>query len=497
MPQYGELASDRQADVVVIGGGLIGLTAALLLADEDAEVVLLEAGRIGSRTSGSTTGKVTSQHGLLYAELVDRHGRDKAAQYAEANQAAMEQVVDLADSLDIDCELTRSPSFVYSADPAKREVLRQEAEAALSLGLPASFVDAAEVGLPADGAVRFDDQVQLHPTRYLAGIAAAVTDRGAQIFENTRAVEVEETGDLVEVRTERGPVVRARHVVMATLTPMGVTGGYFARTRPSQSHGIALRLPEVAPLGMAISIDSPARSTRPWPGGGPNGLIVVGSGHETGAVDDLESKYQSLIDWVGSTWNFTAEPEYRWSAQDFSTPDLLPYVGRSSGSKAILVATGMHKWGLTNGTAAAGLLRDLVTGRTNPWQDLYDAGRIGDARAVASLVKDNLKVGKEFATGHLQRAVGGHLDHVEVGQGGLFDLDGDVVGAYRDPGGQLHAVKPVCTHLGCTLRWNNADTTWDCNCHGSRFAPDGRVLDGPAVKPLEQADNTHRGGGPV
>jgi nitrite reductase/ring-hydroxylating ferredoxin subunit len=181
------------------------------------------------------------------------------------------------------------------------------------------------------------------------------------------------------------------------------------------------------------------------------------------------------------------QPEYRWSAHDYSTPDQLPYVGKAPGSP-ILIATGMHKWGLSNGTVAAGILRDAVLRRDNPWSDLYDAARIGDGHAVAQLVKDNLKVGKEFAGGHLRRVLGHRLDHVEVGEGGLYDLDGKAVGAYRDYDGRLHTVVPVCTHLGCPLRWNQGDATWDCNCHGSRFTPDGAVLDGPATTRLPEPE---------
>jgi glycine/D-amino acid oxidase-like deaminating enzyme/nitrite reductase/ring-hydroxylating ferredoxin subunit len=483
IPQYDALRADTTADVVVIGGGLIGLTTALLLANDGADVVVVEAGRLGSRTSGNTTGKVTSQHGAIYAELLDRHGTDKARLYAEANQAAVSRVAELAELHGIDCELIRTPAYAYSTESGKD--LRREADVAASLGLPAHFVEGLETGLPAAAAVRFDDQVQLHPVLYLAGLAAAVTDSGVRIFERTRAVAVDEKDDAVEMRSEAGPVVRARHAVMATLLPIGLTGAFFARTRPSQSHGIAVRLPVEAPVGMAISVDSPTRSTRPWPGGGPNGLIVVGGDHETGSVEDTAAVYQSLVDWVSSTWNFSAQPEYQWSAQDYSTPDLLPYVGRSPGSTAIFVATGMHKWGLSNGTVAAGILSDLIADRDNRWASLYDAGRIGDPHAVAKLLKDNLKVGKEFATGHLSRALQGGLDHLEVGEGGLFEIDDEMVGAYRDADGKLHTVKPTCTHLGCALAWNNADTTWDCNCHGSRFDPDGEILDGPATRPLD------------
>ncbi|TDD27728.1 FAD-dependent oxidoreductase [Kribbella turkmenica] len=478
LPEYDGIHADKHADVVVVGGGLIGLTTALYLQQEGADVVLLEAGRVGARTSGNTTGKVTSQHSAIYADLLDRHGASKAGRYATANQAAVDEVAALADRLGIDCELVRTPAFVYST--RADSPLRREADVAAALGLPARFVDPGELGLPVKAAevVRFDDQVQLHPARYLAGLAAAFTQAGGRIFENSRVNELNTDHDIQAV-TARGPLVRANHAVVATLLPIGLTGGYFARTRPSRSCGIAVRLPVEAPSGMAISVDSPVRSTRPWPGGGRTGLIVVGSDEEA----DAETTYQGLVDWVGSTWDFEVVPEYRWSAHDYSTPDLLPFVGKAPGTP-LLVATGMDKWGLTNGTVAAGILRDLVLDRENPAAGVYDAGRIGDVQAVAKLVKDNLHVGKEFAAGHLGRLKGG-ADHLEVGQGGLLTRDdGSTVGAYRDHDGELHTVDPVCTHLGCPLRWNQADTTWDCNCHGSRFGYTGEVLDGPTTKPL-------------
>ncbi|MEU4192371.1 FAD-dependent oxidoreductase [Kribbella sp. NPDC026611] len=478
MPQYDVLPADRDAEVLVVGGGLIGLTTALYLQQEGLAVVLLEGGRIGGRTSGNTTGKVTSQHGALYADLLQRHGHEKALQYATANQRAVDDVEQLVQRLGIDCELRRTPSFVYSTDAAK---LQREADAAEQLGLPAHLVGPEELDFPVDAAaaVRFDDQVLLHPARYLAGLADAFTQAGGQIFEQTRVTKLDGT----EAHTATGSRVRAEHTVVATLLPIGILGGYFARTRPNQSHGIAVQLPVQAPTTMTISADDPVHSTRPWPGGGPSGLIVVGGGHETGANEDTDAAYQGLVDWVNEVWDAKVQPEYRWSAEDYSTPDQLPYVGKAPGSP-VLVATGMHKWGLTNGTVAAGILRDTILDRPNASSELYAAGRIGDAHAVAKLVTDNLKVGKEFATGHLRRFLAHGLDHLEVGEGGLFNLDGTTVGGYCDHDGTLHTVVPVCTHLGCPLRWNQADTTWDCNCHGSRFSPTGAVLDGPATTPL-------------
>jgi nitrite reductase/ring-hydroxylating ferredoxin subunit len=243
---------------------------------------------------------------------------------------------------------------------------------------------------------------------------------------------------------------------------------------------------------MAISIDDAVRSTRPWPGGGPNGLIVVGSGSESTSPSDADANaradtpadHQALLDWTRSTWNTNAiDVEYQWSAHDYATPDHLPYVGRTPGSDRILVATGMNKWGLTNGTVAAELLRDLATGRNNPYQPIYRATRIGGPAEIAAVIKDNVAVAKDLTTGHLTRLTGG-ADHLEIGEGGLLETDDGTVGAYRDHDGHLHTVKPVCTHLGCAVTWNQADTTWDCSCHGSRFTPDGTVLDGPATNAL-------------
>lgn len=492
LPRRGQAQGRITADLAVVGGGLIGLTTGLLAARDGMEVVLLEAGRLGRGTTGHTTGKVTSQHGLLYDELANRHGQDRARAYAQANQAGVERVADLVAALGIDCELERCASYVYTNDADKAAALSREAEAAEALGLPARLCDAAEVGLPAESAVCFDDQLQLHPIRYLAGLAAELTRTGGRIFEDSRVVDLTEDGHdetSVVLTTDGGATVRARSVVIATLLPIGLTGGYFARTRPSRSYGIAVRLSSPVPRGMTISVDSPTRSTRAWPAGGPSGLIVVGNGHETGAHEDTEARYQGLVDWVASVWNSAPDSvEYRWSAQDYLSTDRVPYVGRVPGSKATLVATGMQKWGLSNGTAAASILADLLAGRDNAWSGTFDAGRIGDAEAVAKLVTDNLKVGKDFVSGHLSRIISGGADHLGVGEGGLYDADGHTVGGYRDTEGRLHTIKPVCTHLGCPLNWNPAEASWDCSCHGSRFDPDGRILDGPAVSPLDRAD---------
>ncbi|MFE1467086.1 FAD-dependent oxidoreductase [Nocardiopsis dassonvillei] len=487
-PEFPRLSQDVEVDVAVVGGGIVGLTTALLARRAGAgSVAVLEAGRLGQGTTGHTTGKVTSQHGLVYAGLIDRYGQDLARVYADANQAGVELVAELAGEYGIDCDLTRAPAVAYTRDPAQRRTLEEEAAAAQRLRLPASLVETTDLPFGIEAAVRFDQQLHFHSGRYVAGLAEALSAAGGQVFEHTRVLEVEEERDgTVRVRTDDA-TVRASSVVVATLLPINMIGGYFARTRPFRSFGLAARLHGPAPQEMAISIDSPSRSTRPWPDRGPNGLIVVGGGHETGTGQDTQALWDDLEQWTRSTFDVDAV-EYRWSGQDYTTADQVPYIGRSSMNDRILVATGFNKWGLSNGTAAAVILSDLLQGRDNPWLAMFDATRVGDAKAVGRLIKDNLKVGADMVGGHLGRLYPHHARHLDRGQGGVVEVDGDSVGAYRDERGGLHAVSLNCTHLGCRLAWNAAETSWDCPCHGSRYDTDGSVLNGPAVKPLPTVD---------
>lgn len=480
--RYDPLLSDSSVDVAVVGGGLVGLTTALLAQRDGARVVVLEGARIGGGTTGHTTGKVTSQHSLIYADLIRRHGEDNARRYAEANQAGVEKVASLAEELGIDCELTRAAAYAYTTDPEQRERIEAEVDAAKRLGLPASLSSEVDLPFQVEAAVRFEDQIHFHPGKYIAGLARALVDGGGAIYESTRVTDIEEQRDRsVQLTTTKG-TVHADQVVVASLIPPGLVGGYFAKTRPNCSYGLALRLNGAAPRSMAISVDPPTRSTRPWQ---EDGLIVVGNGHEVGDGEDTESKYRDLEDWARRTFDVKSL-DYRWSAQDYSTPDHVPYVGRSPLSHMVLVATGFQKWGLSNGTAAAMMLADLLAARENDWLSVFDASRIGDARAVGRLIKDNLKVGTELVGGRLNRPEPVPIEDLEPDQGGIVELERETVGGYRDAEGSLHAVKLTCSHLGCPLHWNNAEHSWDCRCHGSRFDVDGSVLNGPATQPLKR-----------
>lgn len=478
---YPPLVSTPRPDVVVIGAGITGLTAALFLLRRGMSVAVIEARHIAAGTTGHTTGKVTSQHGLIYHDLIERHGKPAAQDYADANQWAIGFISEVAMQIGPEAEFRRAPAFVYTCEPDRRHLLEAEHAAATSLGLPSELTDESEVSFGFDMAVRFSDQAHIHPGRYSAGLARMVQTEGGIIFESTRALGVKETGGGAIVSTDRGDV-ETGEVVVATLLPVVDRGGFFAKTRPVRGYGLAVRLHETPPEGMYLSVDAPTRSFRPW---GDRGLIVVGEGHPTGSADATPRRWGDLEQWTRDHFD-VAKFDYRWSAQDYAPIDGLPYVGRSPRSRHLSVATGFNKWGLTNGTAAGRMLADSIAGEPNPWLSTFAAARLPDRRGVARALIDNTKVGIEFITGHAARFRAPHIRELEEGQGGMVDVGDSTVGAYRDPAGGLHVVSLTCTHLACTVQWNDAEVTWDCPCHGSRFSTSGDVLEGPATQPLQR-----------
>jgi glycine/D-amino acid oxidase-like deaminating enzyme/nitrite reductase/ring-hydroxylating ferredoxin subunit len=476
------LDGDVRADVAVIGGGIVGVTTALLLQEAGARVVLLEANRIGHGVTGHTTAKVSSQHGMIYSRLISAVGEDGARTYGEANEAALDWIAGRVERDSIDCDFRRRPSFAYvSSNSSQAE---DEAQAALDAGLPARFSETTPLPFEVAAAVRFDDQGEFHPHKYLLALAAQLD---GDVYERTQAVQVH-TGDDCVVETPGGRVTAGR-VVVATHYPFLDRSLAFARVHPQRSYAILCRIAGRPPEGMFISGDSPTRSVRGVPLDGDELLLVGGEGHRTGSGGDTEERYRRLEEFAREHWD-VERVEYRWSAQDGTTVDTVPYVGAlTPRSDRILMATGFAKWGITGGTAAALILSDLVGGRENPWASLFDPWRLelsAVPRALPRLIKDNAEIAAHFVGDRLTTPGRRALEDLPPGEADIVRHDGHKLAAYRDEDGTVTAVSPTCTHLGCQVSWNRAERSWDCPCHGSRFAPDGSVLEGPAVRPLER-----------
>jgi glycine/D-amino acid oxidase-like deaminating enzyme/nitrite reductase/ring-hydroxylating ferredoxin subunit len=484
---YEPLPGDVSTDVCVIGGGITGLTAALLLKRGGRRVVLLEMDRVGNGVTGYTTGKVTALHGMHYAHVRSRFGEDGARDYAAANQAALELIAGLVRDGDVDCDFRRKPNYVYSEDESERDDLREEAAAATAAGLAAEYTQETDLPWAVAGAVRAPDQAEFHARHYLLHLAGLVHGDGSFINERTRVVGVDD-GEPCRVVTDRGEVTAA-DVVVATHYPMLDRGLFFARLSPERSYALACRVAGPVPQGMYISTESPAHSVRSAPLDGDELLIVGGEAHKTGQGGDTAERYARLEAWARERFEIS-EVLYRWSAQDAMPADGVPYVGLVSPvSKHVWTGSGYRKWGLTNGTAAAMMLTDAIEGRENPWAATFDANRLKPVAAGPTLVKENVNVGAHFVADRLTPPDAESLDALLPGEGGIVVVDGDRSAAYRDEDGTVHALSPTCTHLGCHVTWNRAERTWDCPCHGSRFdAVDGHVIQGPAVHDLERRE---------
>ncbi|MEO6712987.1 MAG: FAD-dependent oxidoreductase, partial [Mycobacteriales bacterium] len=351
-------------------------------------------------------------------------------------------------------------------------------------GLPATFVTDSTLPYGFAAAIRAEGQAQFHPRKYLLHIAAGLPGDGCDIYERTRVTGVDE-GSPCTVTTEGGTVV-ADHVIVATHFPILDRALLFSRLEPHRDVVVAAPIdPAQAPDGMYISTESNTRSVRTAPyGDGRRLLIVTGEPWKPGHETDVESRYQALANWA--TERFAVEEfTHRWSTQDNTTTDRVPYIGLLHiGAKNTYVATGFGGWGMTNGTLSGLILADLVTGIENPWASLYDPRRIKPVAEAKRFASANFDVAKRFIGDRLKTSYTDSLDDVAVGEGAIVRIDGEKVAVHRDDEGELHAVSAVCTHLGCIVAFNNAEKSWDCPCHGSRFDADGAVVQGPANTPL-------------
>ncbi|HET6551893.1 MAG TPA: FAD-binding oxidoreductase, partial [Solirubrobacter sp.] len=380
-PAFDRLDEDLTADVAVIGGGIVGVTTALLLHEAGARVVLVEAGRIGHGVTGHTTAKVSSQHGLIYERLRSAHGAEAARLYGAANEEALAWIAARVSEDGIACGFRRRPSYAYVTSGRTRSSVEAEAAAAAAAGLPASLVEDTPLPYEVAGAVRFGDQAEFDPYRYLVALVQQLP--AGAVFEHTRAVQA---GDIV--RTPGGRIT-AEHVVLATHYPFTDRSLTFARAHPQRSYAIVCRIAGEPPDGMFISADGPTRSVRAVRVGRSERLLVGGEGHRTGTGGDTEQRYQRLEAFAREHWDVRSV-DYRWSAQDPITVDGLPYIGRLTPFEPrMLMATGFAKWGITNGTAAALLISDLVLGRENPYARLFDPNRLSLRSSAVKFVREN------------------------------------------------------------------------------------------------------------
>ncbi|HTG32960.1 MAG TPA: FAD-dependent oxidoreductase [Thermoanaerobaculia bacterium] len=477
-PEYPALDGDARVDVAIVGAGITGLTAARLLVREGKRVAVLDQGRVGGGTTGGTTAHVTQVPDLRYRELRSKWGLEDLRTVVDSSRAALERIASFVEEDVIDCDFVRIPAYLYTELPDELSSLEEEAETAREAGMAATLVREVPLPFPVAAVVRYEDQARFHPLKYLASLARTVHLNGGRIYEGTRVLEVE-AGEPCRVRTERGTVV-ADTVLFATHTPAGFSLLH-AELEPYRSYvmGVKLRGGE-PPEGLFFDTADPYNYTRRQ----GDLLIVGGKDHKTGEDHKPEESYRALEEYVRQRWEVESI-DYRWSAQFYDPPDGLPMIGRAVTSKHVFLATGYSGTGMVFGTLGGMLLADFALRRENPWAQVYRPSRIKPLAAGPQVVKMTIESGVAFVKDRFTIPKIEGVSEIPVGEGRVVEIGGERAAVYRDESGAVRAVSPVCTHAGCLVHWNSAEKSWDCPCHGSRFATDGGVLEGPAVKGLE------------
>ncbi len=419
LPEYKSISGDIKTDVAIIGGGLAGILTAYFLKHKGIDCVLLEKKRICGGTTGNTTAKITYQHGLIYSEILKQSGKDIAKGYLNANIKAFDLYKKLCS--DIECDYEIKDNFVYSED---REKLEKEMLALSDIGFSAELIDSPNIPLSSSGAVKFSNQAQFHPLKFINGII-----KGLDIYENTFVTDIDKT----TVITDKGNV-KAKKVIITTHFPfIDKHGFYFIKLYQHRSYVIALKNCEI-PDGMYVSDSKSGFSFR----GYKDYLILGGGGHRTGKKG---GNYGEIEKFIKENYK-NAKIEYKWSAQDCISLDSMPYIGYYSKlTENLYTSTGFNKWGMTGAMVSAQILSDMISGKDNGYTEVFKTDR--------SILRPQLFVnGFESVTNIL------------------------------NPFGKR------CPHLGCSLNWNKTEHSWDCPCHGSRFSEKGEILENPANRNL-------------
>ncbi len=423
------LSGQHKADVVVVGGGLAGILTAYLLHEKGAHVIVLEADRIGSGQSGNTTAKITMQHGDIYHKLKKKYGSDRAKGYAKANERAIWDYKQLIRQEHIDCDFKESDAYIYTTDDQGK--LEREQQALEELGIPCQYTTRTTLPFPVTGALKMEHQAHFHPLKFLQYIATPL-----EIYEQSRVLSVESG----RVLTAAGSV-QAEHIVLATHYPFLITPGYyFTKLHQERSYVTALRQTQGVD-GMYLGIDQDSYSFRMY----QDYLLLGGAGHRTGTKGRQQSF--AILAEAAKAWYPDHQITHQWAAQDCMPAGDVPFIGTfSKKMTSVYVMTGFQKWGMSTAMTGARIISEKILTGASVYGDLFAPSRSGIGAQMGQMMTDG---GYTFQ---------GYLKRVQD--------------------------KPVCTHLGCALEWNEEEQSWDCPCHGSRFEKSGRVIDNPALRRL-------------
>lgn len=475
------LSSSIVTDVCIIGGGIAGLSTAYRLSQAGRDVVVIDDGLMGGGTTGRTTAHLASAIDDRIYQIVKWHGEEKAKLAVQAHSAAIDEIERIVLEENIACDFARLDGYLFQDPEADKDVLQQEFEAAQKI-MPVEWVDRAPLTHSDTGkCLRFPNQGQIHILKYLNGLIEKIERHGGRLYSHTRAVEWQ-GGESPQVTTEKSQTIRANSIVLATNYP--IFSKMFAKLPAYRSYVIAAKIPKDSVARCLIwDTADPYHYVRTQAETDYDVLIVGGEDHRTGQQDDGIERFQKLWQWTRQRFPQAQEILAQWSSQLFETHDGLAFIGRYSGSEPnVYLITGDSGHGITHGTIGAMMISDFILGKENVWEDVFRPSRIlsqSVAEAVPEIVSSSLPYVDWITSGDVSSP-----EEVAAGTGAIIRQGLKKIAVYRDENGVLYQRSAVCTHLGCIVRFNSLEKTWDCPCHGSRFAVDGSPINTPAVKPL-------------
>jgi glycine/D-amino acid oxidase-like deaminating enzyme/nitrite reductase/ring-hydroxylating ferredoxin subunit len=484
LPHFETLGGDLHVDVAIVGAGITGLTAALLLAERGRSVAVLEQESVAAGETGNTTAHLTVALDARYHYIRRKYSAEEARHVADVSRGSLEKIAELVERYAIDCRFRRVPGYLYTEKRKYVSELKNEAAAAREAGLDAQWTTDVPLPFATRGAVLWPNQAQFHPGQYITGLASHANQAGVRIFERTHVTGIEE-GEPCVVETGHGRVT-ARAVFMATNVPIVGFTHVHTLAAAYRTYAIALEENGPHPDGLFWDTADPYHYTRWQDTDEGTYLIVGGEDHRVGEEEDTEGCFTALGAYAAEY--FGPRPlRYRWSGQVIEPHGGLPLIG---GPGPLYISTGYAGQGMTFGTAGAMIVADLITGVANPWAQLFDPKRVRPHATTREFITENLHFPGHLIPDRLTSLDVETKDTADVGsgEGKIIKIEGRKIAAYRDDAGTLHCVSPVCTHMGCDVAWNGAEKTWDCPCHGSRFKPDGEVVNGPAHDPLEKIE---------
>jgi glycine/D-amino acid oxidase-like deaminating enzyme/nitrite reductase/ring-hydroxylating ferredoxin subunit len=486
------LKKDATADVCIVGAGIAGLTTGYLLALEGKSVIVIDKNSAGQGETINTSAHLSNEIDATYREIARYHGDKGARLAAESHTAAIAKIESIVSTESIQCDFARVAGYLFLGPDDSESVLDGELKAAENAGIEVVKEDELPLKLAAGPCLKFAGQAQFHAGKYIVGLARAFKRAGGKIYGQTEAKEIK-GGNPAIITTSKGHTIRADAVVVATNTPVNDWVTMHTKQAAYRTYVIGVPVPlDTIPAALYWDTEDPFHYVRVQRiGEGKNQhdiLIIGGEDHKTGQMEDLENRYARLLSWGRTHFPGLPEPEFRWSGQIMDTVDGLAFIGRNPGDESdVYIATGDSGVGLTHGTIAGMLLTDMIMGRENPWSILYDPARKSPLAAL-TFAKENLNVAAQYSSWVTPGEVAA-AEEIQPGRGAVIRRGLSKIAAYRDQQGNLHERSAVCPHLGCIVAWNATESSWDCPCHGSRFDPDGKVLNGPAISPLAKIES--------